>query len=83
MVPKFMKNFFQIVDATTIQQSRKQKSQSVGQITTFRFNYKNIIEYISVIYLAPDANIKSKRNLAEKIMDPINSRIILHSATLI
>ena len=56
MVPKYLEHCFEIIDTFSVSQFRKRKSQSVCQTTTFRFSYSKIMEVITVVYLAPDAN---------------------------
>ena len=69
MVPKYLEHCFQIVDAHSIKQFRKRKSQAVAQITTFKFSYNTIVEYISVVYMAPDASANSKKAVTDKILE--------------
>ena len=69
MVPKHLEPCFEIVDTFTITQSRKRKSQTVCQTTTFRFSYSKIIEVITVVYCAPDATSNSRSILRKKLLD--------------
>ena len=68
MIPKYLENYFEIVDVFTVKQARKRKSQTISQVVTFKFQYQKIKEYISVVYQAPDV----KKNSSVLLMDKIS-----------
>ena len=69
MVPKYLHHCFEIIDTHNIKQFRKRKSQSVCQLTTFRFSYSKIVEVITVVYCAPDASQNSRKALRDKLLE--------------
>ena len=69
MLPNYLKDAVEIVDAWSWCQKRNRNSDKAVQLTIFKVNLSSIVMTIIVVYAAPDTNIEGKRALCRKLCD--------------